>query len=281
VTPITPSEALPVRPGEHACCRFATAAEGERLAAAFVRNGLTRGNKVLYLCDAEPPHFARELLSWDARIAPAIARGQLELRCAQDTYLTDGSFRTERMLEILKEEQELARARGYALSFTGEMTWALDGATRSSDLLDYELRVTAMTDDDTLLFCQYDQSRFDAANTSTAEIMAAHEVDIGPELAGIGGTGGYVAAAAVGDLVRLTGALDFASAEMVTAVLDRHYDEMRLDLADIDFIDVAGLRSLRGAGGRALKIEHASDAVVKLLALLGWGTRLNIDVENV
>jgi hypothetical protein len=246
-----------------------------------VRNGLTRGNKVLYLCDDEPPHFARKLESWDPRIEPAMESGQLELRCAQDAYLPDGSFRTDRMLETLKQEQELACARGYALSVTGEMTWALAGAAGSDRLLDYELSVTAITADDTVMFCQYDQSRFDEADTSTTEIVAAHAVDIAPELSGIGGLGGYVSAGAVGELIRLSGALDFASSEVVTAVLDRYYDrELDLDLADIDFIDVAGLRSLRGAHGRSLKIAHASDAVTKLLALLGWGTRLNIDIET-
>lgn len=273
MAPTGASEAVPVRPGEHACCRFGRAAEGEHLAASFVRNGLTRGNKVLYLCDDELPDVAAKLESWDQRVGPAIDSGQVEVLCAQETYLPDGCLRTDRMLDRLRQAQERATSDGYSgLSVTGEMTWALGGAVSTDELIDYEHRASAVADDDTLMFCQYDQSRFSQADVPADVVLEAHSVDIAPELAAIGPLAGYVSAAAVGDVLRLAGALDFAAAEVVSGVLDRHFaGEIHLDLADIDFIDVAGVRSLRGGRGRAPTIDRASDAVVKLLSLLGWG----------
>jgi hypothetical protein len=39
--------AVAIRPGEHACCRLAGAEDREALAAAYVRDGLMRGHKVV------------------------------------------------------------------------------------------------------------------------------------------------------------------------------------------------------------------------------------------
>jgi hypothetical protein len=275
------SEAVPIRPGEHACCRFGEAAEGERLAAAFVRNGLSRGNKVLYLCDGEPPDFVRKLESWDARTRRAIKAGQLDVRCAEETYLPDGTFHADWMLDKLREEQEQATRSGYAaLSVTGEMTWALNGDVRSDQLLEYETRASALAGDDTLMFCQYDQSRFAGANTRSDAVVEAHGVDISPELATIGNAGGHVSAGDVDGLLRVTGALDFCSAALVAGVIDgRDDDGLRLDLADLDFVDVAGMRALRGDPDRSLRIEGASEAVLRLAVLLGWDRRPGIDMR--
>ena len=55
--------ALPVRPGEHACCRFARPEDRERLTIAFVRAGLGRNQKVIYLYQCEDPvAFLQRLL---------------------------------------------------------------------------------------------------------------------------------------------------------------------------------------------------------------------------
>jgi anti-anti-sigma regulatory factor len=227
---------------------------------------------VLYLCDEELPNLESKLESWGPRVGPAIESGQLEVLCAQETYLPDGSFRTDRMLETLWNAQERAASSGYAaLSVTGEMTWALDRAVGGDQLLDYERRASAVADDDSEIFCQYDQGRFTQADAPIDALVEAHSVDIAPELAAIGRDAPYVSAGAVGGVLRLAGALDFASADVVAGVLDRHFaGDIRLDLADIEFIDVAGMRSLRGGRGRAPTINHASDAVTKLLNLLGW-----------
>jgi anti-anti-sigma regulatory factor len=42
-----------------------------------------------------------------------------------------------------------------------------------------------------------------------------------------------------------------------------------LDLADVRFIDVAGLRALRGRTRQAITIVDASPSVLRLLALVG------------
>jgi anti-anti-sigma regulatory factor len=265
------ASALPIRPGEHACGRFARAVDGEQIVAAFVRDGLTREHKVLFLRDGDDvPAFTAQIAGWDPRIEPALESGQIEVRPAREAYMPDGEFQPERMLELIGEEEVGARAAGYAaLSATGEMTWALDAGVDSDALLEYERRLDEVTEPDTLMLCQFDQTRF--GDAASAEIAAAHEVDISPALALIGAAGHISGAHIHHKLLRLAGTLDFTAADVVSLVLDSNFDgDLRLDLADLDFIDVAGLRSLRGERSRALSIDAASQPVRRLLDLLGW-----------
>jgi anti-anti-sigma factor len=72
-------------------------------------------------------------------------------------------------------------------------------------------------------------------------------------------------------LVRLARELDFEAAATVAAVIDeRRAAPICLDLADLDFVDVAGLRALRGTNGHPVTISSPSDAVRRLIALVGW-----------
>ena len=87
------------------------------------------------------------------------------------------------------------------------------------------------------------------------------------------GRGGYLAAASVGHecVVRLTGELDVETAATVAAVIDERCDgPVCLDLADLDFVDVAGLRALRGSKDHPIAIAGPSDAVLRLVTMLGW-----------
>ena len=96
------------------------------------------------------------------------------------------------------------------------------------------------------------------------------------------GRGGYLAAAAVGheSMVRLTGELDVETAATVAAVIDERCDgPICLDLADLDFIDVAGLRALRGTADHAIAIAGPSDAVLRLVTMLGWDSDPRVELR--
>src|ERR1700750_2615372 len=90
--------ALPIRPGEHACCRFARREDRERLTIAFIRAGLTRGQKVVYLRDRDlSDGFLDRVRAADERVDAALASGQLEVRPARDAYLAHGRFAADEM----------------------------------------------------------------------------------------------------------------------------------------------------------------------------------------
>jgi ABC-type transporter Mla MlaB component len=271
------SAVVPVRPGEHACARFAESGDGERLAAGFVCDGLRRGHKVVYLSDRDDVagHVSR-LSAVDAQIEPAIARGQLEFRPARDLCADpDGTFDGDRAVRLAREEHARALAEGYAgLSLTGEMSWVLCCAQRDEDqLAECERRFGEEPPDPTrVLLCQYDHGR--VGTGAMADVAAAHVVDVSPELAALSRDGGPGAALVrAGGTLRLSGELDFGCALAVADVLDAHFHgPLRMDLADISFADVSGMRALRGRKGQDLTIAGASAPVLRLVALLGWDT---------
>ncbi|MEA2444923.1 MAG: hypothetical protein QOJ12_2215, partial [Thermoleophilales bacterium] len=85
-----------------------------------------------------------------------------------------------------------------------------------------------------------------------------------------------------GSTLRLAGELDFGCSQTLAAVLDAHYHgDLSLDLADLRFVDVAGMRALRGRKGQRLKILAASAGVRQLVDLLAWDTDPDIEVAEV
>jgi ABC-type transporter Mla MlaB component len=279
---IQPNSAVAVRPGEHACCRSAHADDRHRLALAFVRAGLDRGHKVGYLSGEDDAiRFVADLTATDDRIDEALERGQLEVSPAPGEYIPDGTFDLARMRDGLRDKQARALADGYSgLSMAADMSWALQLAPRLDQLVGYEREVTRMMESGASIsfLCIYDHARFGAA--TLAELVESHGVDVSPELAQIGRVG-YLAASRVlpGPTLRLCGELDFGCAEAVAGMLDAHFHgTLRLDLTDLGYVDVAGLRALRGRNGQRLVITSASEPVRRLLSLLGWDTDPAIEI---
>jgi ABC-type transporter Mla MlaB component len=272
-----------VRLGEHACSRLASAGDRRLIARAFVTSGLALGHKVLYLCDGDRAEVVADLAEHAHPIEAALASGQLEVRSAPDTYMPDGAFDIDRMILMASTEHDQALADGYpALSLTGEMTWALCGAPGIDErIAEYERRLADAAREPTLvILCQYDHARFAAG--LLGDIAATHAVDVSPELAPIARTG-YLSAARAGSgaTLRLSGELDFACAEAVAGVLDAHFHgRLRVDLADVSFADVTGLRALRGRRGQTLTIAAASDAVWRLIGLLAWDTDARVELAE-
>jgi ABC-type transporter Mla MlaB component len=272
--------AVTIRPGEHACCRFAQADDRERLAAAFVRDGLRRGHKVVYLCDRDEVHdLVARLTSSDDQVEPALARGQLDVRAGQDHYAPGGTFDADQALDRIRSEHSRALVQGYSgLSMTGEMGTALCGAGESGGLADFERRISGDDDVTRVVLCQYDHRRFPTG--ALTEAAAVHAVDAAPELAAIG-RDGCLAAAVVraSGTIRLAGELDYGCAKALADVLDGHFHgPLRLDLADLSYIDVAGMRALRGHKRQHLTIAAASESVRRLLGLLAWDTEPGIEI---
>jgi MEDS: MEthanogen/methylotroph, DcmR Sensory domain len=243
------------RPGEHACCRFAQAADRERLAVEFVREGLRQSDKVVYIADSnDPASICGRLHRLDPGFGPAIARGQLEVRDAHGTYLPDGTFDPDRMLGLVRAEHERVLADGYpGLSITGEMPVALCEAPAAGQLAVYESRLTKDHQPGAQLnpvsfLCQYDHARL--AAEIMAEVVAAHHVDASPELAAIGRDGPVVAVRdRARDVLRLAGWLDLSCAPAVSEVIDAHVDgPLRLDLADLSLSTSPGCGHYAGAG---------------------------------
>jgi ABC-type transporter Mla MlaB component len=257
------------------------------VATAFASDGLRRGDKVLYLADSDDvAPLVRRLDQVDPAFGPAMAGGQLDVLRASDVYISDGRFDLPRALDFIHYYHDQALADGYTgLSITGEMPAAVREVPGGEQLTLYEARLerdrrqrgrpgSARYS----MLCQYDHGRFGPAVLS--DVAQVHQVDVSPELAAIGRDGEVGAAYdRARDELRLSGELDFACAQTVSDVLDAHFPgPLRVDLADLSYVDVAGMRALRGHTGRRLIITSASAAVRRLLALLAWDTDPGVEL---
>jgi ABC-type transporter Mla MlaB component len=270
---------FPVRPGEHACCQTDHPQDTERLLTAFARANLVRGHKVLHLCDEAHREALAARLAADAEIGPAMQSGRFELRDAAAAYTTPGGFDADAMVGSLLDEQARALEEGYTgLSICGNVGAGLRGVA-GADVAGYEDRLnTELGGDDRVLLCQYDHVSFDAG--TLGEVAAVHRVVLSPALAAVGRRGALAAARVTPpDTLRLAGELDFEVADTVAGVLAEEFPTpRRVDAADLEYIDVAGMRALRGGSGAAIEISAASDAVRRLVALLGWDTDPAVEV---
>lgn len=261
-----------VRSGEHACCQVASAGDRDRLAAAFIADGLARRHKVLSLRDARAGEPGLRRAGLDEQFHTALLDGRLVVGPGQAVLVPDGAFGFERLLCWARRQHALALAEGWAgLSATAEMS-ALDGEPGWERLTgdeappDAEPRATSMR-----LLCQYDVRRLAGA---IPEVEGRHLVEISSLLAGIGRTARLEAAVVRPEgTLRLAGDLDFQAAPTVSDILHAHFHgPLRLDLADLRFVDVVGLRALRGRPGQELTIEGAPSEVLRLLELVAWDT---------
>jgi ABC-type transporter Mla MlaB component len=269
-----------VRPGEHACCRFAQAADRDRMAAAFVSDGLTRGDKIVYYADRDPEALVAYLADGDDRVDAAVERGQLDVRSARGVYAPLGSFDVEQVLLTAVEERERAIAEGYAtLSMIGEMSWAGPSVPGSELVPEYERRFHELLRRADIALCVYETGG-ELGPATLSDVAAAHEVDLSPELAALSRTGSlYGARTDDGRALRLAGDLDFDCADALAAVLAAHFHgPLRLDLTDLGFVDVTGMRALRGRTGQPLTIAGASPTVRRMLRLLAWDTDPDVEV---
>jgi ABC-type transporter Mla MlaB component len=274
----TPGVGCAVRPGEHACCRYTDACDAERVVTGFIYDGLQRGHKVMCL-SADPPMRALPA-ALDGVRGPALASGQVEIRSANEVYPPDGGFDVDRVLAFWADALARALGEGYrGLSATGDMSWAAGGDHGWEHVAEYERRLAHVGEDGTLrILCRYEQARF--ATGALWEISAAHDVEISPELAPIGRDADLACARVLRTgRLRVAGELDYDCADTLADVLhSRLGGDLRVDLADLRFVDVVGMRALRTQAAQRLSIAGASEPVRRLLALMGWDTDPQIEV---
>ena len=151
------------QPGDHPCFLYQSEEEHRAVVTAFLREGLLRGQKVIYLPDA---HTREDILRClrDAGLAPEsyLKMGQLSILTAEQAYLR-GGFRPDEAVAWQSDETERALQEGYsALRTTAEVSWALATPEAVGRLAEYEAKLSEMLPGKKCLhMCQYDRRRFE------------------------------------------------------------------------------------------------------------------------
>ncbi|MFQ5804377.1 MAG: MEDS domain-containing protein [Candidatus Methylomirabilales bacterium] len=171
-------------PGDHVCCLYERDEERRSLLTPYVRQGLERGEKVLYVVGADLAEAVLGYLRDDGlAVDPHLISGQMSIFTVDEAFKREGVSGPEGMITLLRSESERALAEGYtALRVTGEMTWALAGLPDSNRLIGYEAMLNTFFHDSKCLgICLYDRRRFDPA--VLLDVLATHPmVVVGAEL---------------------------------------------------------------------------------------------------
>lgn len=150
----------------HACALFRDREEEYSVLMPFAREGYDHGDRLFQVVDAHHrPERLRRLADAGMATDEADPGGQVEVRPYEATYLRDGRFEQDDMLNVIEKALVDGKAGGFDLTrIWANMEWALEKLPGVEDLLEYETRLNhILPQHDAVAVCTYDLSRFSAS----------------------------------------------------------------------------------------------------------------------
>ncbi len=149
--------------GSHIAAFYRNREEQRSIVVPFIETGLKRGARCIYIIDKEigdgPEEFSPGA---NVDVEAVLASGQLSILTTEETYLSEGYFSPEKMLNLSETFLRTAQKEGYGeVRIIGEMTWALQERSGVEQLMEYESMLNSILPGyPTIFICQYDLSRF-------------------------------------------------------------------------------------------------------------------------
>lgn len=149
----------------HVCAFFHTQNQEDKVVIPFMKQGIDQGEKSFCVLNSEKHlHFLQELTGAGVEVRSAEKSGQLELRKWEETYVREGRFDQEAMLQLVEEIFVQGREQGFAHTrCVAHMEWAMTYSVGTKELLEYEARLNHLIQryPDPVL-CVYDLAKFNA-----------------------------------------------------------------------------------------------------------------------
>jgi PAS domain S-box-containing protein len=149
---------------EHLCVIYDTQEEQFAAALPYLRTGLERGEKCLYVVDENTAAAVLDALGKGGTDVDRYLRsGALTIAHKEETYLEQGRFEPDWMIGFLTEATAEAGAARISRVRTilAEMTWALGTSDGTAKLIEYESKLNHFfRDHDARGICQYNRTRF-------------------------------------------------------------------------------------------------------------------------
>lgn len=164
---------------DHLCLIYETREEQFAAVIPYIRLGLERGEKCLYVADDNTAQAVDAAMEASGiNVEGLSARGALSVVGKRDVYLKKGSFDPDWLIEYLRQAAMESKAEGFsALRITGEMTWVLGGDPGSERLMEYESKLNNLFPTcDALAICQYNRRRF--SPEVIKDVIATHPLVI-------------------------------------------------------------------------------------------------------
>ncbi len=148
---------------DHLCLIYESREEQLRAMVPFVRQGLERGDRCVYVSDGDTAAAVSEAMrAGGVPVDRAVRSGALVVARYRDIYLAPGRFEPEAVLDFAAGAGAQAVGDGFrALRIAGEMAWALRGDPGADRVLEYERKVNERIPSvPVTAICQYDRTRF-------------------------------------------------------------------------------------------------------------------------
>jgi hypothetical protein len=159
----------------HVCAFFKSDEEKYRVLLPFIKDGFERGDKAVHVVhpDQSRDHLAR-LAAAGIDATAAQQTGQLELRTSSETYLRDGHFDQEQMLQVFEQLASGKATDRFPLSrIVCQMDWAAGGGLQVDHLVEFESRVNELwRRHDHAVICVYDLEKF--GGDTVIDVMRTH-----------------------------------------------------------------------------------------------------------
>ena len=150
-------------PHDHLCSIYESPEDHYAVAIPFIRIGLDRGEKCIYIADDGTVGDVRQAMESEGiDVDRATASKALVLATKEQAYLEHGSFDPDWMFTFWKEATQLAISEGFsALRATGETEWVLRGGRGLERWMEYESRLThTLSESNCSALCQYNRRLF-------------------------------------------------------------------------------------------------------------------------
>ena len=154
-------------PHNHLCSIYESPEEHYAVAIPFIRIGLDRGEKCIYIADDGMVSDVCEAMQSDGiDVDRAISTNALVLKTKEEAYLEHGTFHPDWMSTFWKEATQLAISEGFsALRATGETEWVQKWVLREDvgleRWMEYECRLAhTVAENNCSALCQYNRRLF-------------------------------------------------------------------------------------------------------------------------
>ncbi|ELY92366.1 histidine kinase [Natrialba hulunbeirensis JCM 10989] len=149
---------------DHLALIYESADEQFETALPFIKRGLERGEKCLYIVDeTDRDEILGRLREAGVETDTARETGALTVWTAEESYLRNGAFDADDMVDLLTGLIDDATSEYDGLRITGEMSWATDGGCPHTELIDYENKLNRLLPEtDMIALCQYHRAQFPA-----------------------------------------------------------------------------------------------------------------------
>ncbi len=148
---------------QHLCLVYESEEEQFAAALPFLKVGLDRGEKCLYVADENTVETTlRHARSLDLDIDDALKNGAFEILGKHESYLKNGTFDPDSMISYFDLATDRAIAAGYSgFRVLGEMSWTLRASLRDERLLEFESKLnTFVASKPATVVCQYNRRLF-------------------------------------------------------------------------------------------------------------------------